>query len=148
MARIARSALLTGISLPHSLDEVGEYAFEGCRALLSVAIPGSIESDCGALTSIWLPDSLVSLGDEVFARCSGLRSARLPEGLERLGDSLFSGCTSLAKVNIPESVTSIGAGAFAGCGAPKSGIAFEAIPGRFPAARSMPSWMLSRISAR
>jgi hypothetical protein len=42
----ARSALLTGVSLPDSLLEVGEYAFEGCRALLSVEIPGSIESDC------------------------------------------------------------------------------------------------------
>ena len=70
---------------------------------------------CSGLTSIIIPNSLKSIGRNVFANCSGLTSVTIPEGLTSIGDHAFSGCSGLTSVTIPEGVISIGHGAFMNC---------------------------------
>ena len=87
------------------------------------------------MTSITIPDSVTSIGDEAFWGCEGLAdpnglviirivlysyvgeaaSVEIPNSVTSIGKSAFSGCSSLRSITIPDSVTSIGEGAFWGC---------------------------------
>ena len=86
------------------------------------------------ITSAMLPDSLKTIGNEVFYNCtnlktidfaqveeigesafrySGITSAILPETLHVIGLYAFTNCTALASVYIPASCTSVAWNAFA-----------------------------------
>ena len=98
------------------------YAFSECKKLTSVTIPNGVISisdyafaDCTNLTSVTIPDSVTSIGYAVFSGCSALTSITISDGVTEIGDSMFSNCTSLTSITIPDSVTSIGSSAFWGC---------------------------------
>ena len=68
-----------------------------------------------SLTSIIIPDSVISIDTNAFYGCTGLTSITIPDSITSIGESTFEGCTSLASIIIPDSITSIGTRAFAGC---------------------------------
>lgn len=72
-------------------------------------------ADCQTLTTVHLPDSLQTIGDEAFAGCTALRGIKIPDHLQSIGKSAFAGCTELEAIVIPDSVKSIGEGAFLKC---------------------------------
>ena len=78
-------------------------------------INGNTFSDCEHLTSVIIPNSVISIGDKAFDGCSGLTSVTIPNSVQSIGEDAFSGCSSLTSVKIPNSVTSIGEDAFSGC---------------------------------
>jgi len=93
-----------------------------CRNLTTVEIPDTVISIgegafcmCKSLTSIIIPDKVTSIGSSAFSGCSGLTSVTIPEGLTSLADSVFNSCSSLTSITIPDNVTSIGSYAFSGC---------------------------------
>ena len=101
---------------------IGDHAFFGCNWLTSVIIPNSVISidlgafaNCSSLTSITIPDSVTSIGGSAFIYCTGLTSATIGNSVTSIGDSAFDGCTGLTSVTIGNSVTSIGDSAFEGC---------------------------------
>ncbi|MBQ3003248.1 MAG: leucine-rich repeat protein, partial [Clostridia bacterium] len=67
------------------------------------------------LTSIVLPDSIVSIGDYAFNGCYSMQSAVLPKKLESIGYSAFCDCASLTEIVIPGTVTYIADEAFVYC---------------------------------
>ena len=67
------------------------------------------------ITSISIPDSVISIGDRAFAECTGLTSVIFANGVASIGNSAFYDCTSLVSTVIPESVTNIGEAAFYNC---------------------------------
>ncbi len=67
------------------------------------------------LTSISIPDSIITIGDFAFNDCENLTSISIPDSVITIGDFAFYGCKSLTSTSIPESVTSIGDRAFGGC---------------------------------
>ena len=94
------------------------------------AVPG--------IESVFMPDSVILIGDYVFANnrklrkvrfsaklkdigkftffeCPSLEEVILPPNLEKIGCSAFENCTSLKKIVIPETVTVIDDYAFANC---------------------------------
>lgn len=71
---------------------------------------------CDGLTSVKLPDSLLSIGDYAFSGCTSLREIAIPAGVTAIGVSSFGGCSSLEAVAIPAGVISLGARAFYSCG--------------------------------
>ena len=95
-------------------------------SLQKVIITGgkSIESSafalCRGLTSITIPQSVVSIGDFAFEGCSGLIRIAIPNGVTSIGGFAFNGCSRLTSIAIPDSVISIGRSAFGGCGMLKS----------------------------
>ena len=100
--------------------------------------------NCSSLTSITIPNSMTSIGDDAFKGCYNLTSVTfkcpsieswfsnntfiseiiLCDDVTSIGDRAFSGCSGLTSVTIPNSVTSIGDRAFSGC----SGLTSVTIP--------------------
>ena len=63
-----------------------------------------------------LNDKIVTkIGEHAFLNCTKLTSIILPEGVVSIGAGAFSGCSNLVSVVIPESVVSIGTDTFSGC---------------------------------
>ena len=112
---------ISEIVIEEGVTSIANFAFSDCRNLTSVIIPdgvisiGSAFSGCSSLTSIDLPDSVTSIGQAVFYNCSSLTSIAIPEGVTSIGNSAFRDCISLIGVTIPNSVTSIGGASFSGC---------------------------------
>lgn len=67
------------------------------------------------LTSVVLPLSLTSIGQNAFSYCSGLRGFNVPSLVTSLGNGAFRNCQNLTSVNLPSSLTTIGYGAFLSC---------------------------------
>lgn len=80
----------------------------------TLGIAGAAFQNCTGLTSIIVPNSVVSFGDEAFDNCN-MTSINIPEGVTKIGYSVFWGCTKLTSVTIPNSVKVIGEAAFWNC---------------------------------
>ena len=113
---------LTSVVIPSSVTNIGSSAFSSCMSLNNVdihngltSISNSAFSHCENLTTITIPDSVTSIGDYVFYNCSNLTNITIPEGVTSIGDYAFNNCSSLASITIPEGVTSIGSSAFSNC---------------------------------
>lgn len=65
---------------------------------------------------IEIPDTVVSIGERVFADKSYLKKIIIPGSVKSIGSSAFVGCNGLTEVTIPGSVESIGDSAFSSCG--------------------------------
>ena len=76
------------------------------------------------ITSITIPEGVISIKQETFFGCSSLKSITIPNSVTSIGKSAFRNCTSLVSITIPSSVTSIEAYAFKGC----SGLTSITIP--------------------
>ena len=103
------------------LTSIGNGAFFRCSGLTSIEIPNSVTSigneafwGC-SLTSIEIPNSVTSIGNSAFRDCSALTSIEIPNSVTSIGSSAFEGCSGLASFVIPNSVTSIGTLTFSGC---------------------------------
>ena len=69
---------------------------------------------CHALTSIEIPDSVTSIGNNAFDG-SALKSIALPKNLTKIGSNAFAYCDIMGATTIPENVESIGTNAFYRC---------------------------------
>ncbi len=92
---------VTSISLPTTLETIGDYAFYGCSHT--------------ALTSITIPDKVTTIGQSAFAYCSKLTSVTIGNSVETIGIYAFQNCSKLTSVTIPDKVTTIGNCAFRNC---------------------------------
>ena len=80
-------------------------------------LTGGALSDCVALESVTLPDSLITLGDGVFSGCAQLRSIKGGKNVRQIGDGCFGGCTTLTDFGeLEKNVTRVGSGAFQNTG--------------------------------
>ncbi len=112
---------LTAVTLPSTLETLGDQSFANCVNLTEVVVPEGVTSigsaffGCSGLTTVTLPSSLVSLNQSTFYNCSSLTDVVLPEALETIGSMAFSGCKALTALTIPASLKTIGMMAFSGC---------------------------------
>ena len=92
---------LTSVTLPETLERLGDQTFANCTGLTSVEIPASVKSIGSA-----------------FWCCTGLETISLSEGLESIGASTLYGCPALTEITIPSTVTEFtGYMTFSGCSA-------------------------------
>ena len=66
------------------------------------------------LTSISIPDSVISIGSATFYDCGYLKSVTIGNGVTSLERHVFYNC-GVTSVTIPDSVTSVGSYAFSSC---------------------------------
>lgn len=80
-------------------------------------LTGGALSDCVALESVTLPDSLITLGGGVFSGCARLHSIKGGKNVRQIGDGCFSGCAALTDFGeLEKNVTHVGSWAFQNCG--------------------------------
>ena len=112
----------TRITIKEGTLVIAVGAFSCCTGLTSIFIPNSVTSigryaflDCTSLTSITIPNSVTSISERTFSGCSSLTSITIPNSVTSIGWCAFCGCSSLTSITIPNSVTSIGYAAFQDC---------------------------------
>ena len=154
---------IESIVVPEGVTSIGDYAFFGCHDLASVSLPSTLETIgeasfllVNSLTSLVVPEGVTSIGPRAFEPEHGkgepngtfsysfvggttLKSVTLPNSLKSIGERAFYGntalatvkigtsmadaqleaipdqafaATSLTSIEIPDTVTSIGEGAF------------------------------------
>lgn len=100
------------------LIKVPDYLFYSCNKLTSITIPDNVISigrnafqSC-AFTSITIPNSVTEIGKYAFQYCRYLINVTLPNNITKIGEYLFSECSGLKSITIPDNVTHIGMSAF------------------------------------
>ena len=118
----------------------GEVTISNCETTATgeLVIPDTIEGNpvtsiggnafqrCRNLTSITIPGGVISIGGNAFDSCASLTSFTIPEGVTEIGAYAFIYCDNLTSIVIPDSVTSIGPDCFY-----KTPITNLEIPSRF-----------------
>ena len=101
------------------LTGIPSAAFKGCINLYEITLPQSIKSlgsdifyDCKALSGIDIPTSITQLPSYCFYNCISLTNIILPNSIKRINADCFYGCEKLLKIDLPESITAIGSEAF------------------------------------
>ncbi len=104
---------LESIVIPSSVKTIGVNAFFNCKSMKKVTIGNGVTSIgnsafwcCLNLTSIAIPSSVTSIDNYAFAGCDGLTSVTISEGVKRIGFYAF-GCKNLKSITVPKSVTTI-----------------------------------------
>ena len=109
----------------HTVTRVGweDTNYDLCPdPVTSIVLPDTVVSignhafdNSGSLQSITLGTGLKTIEADAFYDCTGLKSIAIPEGVTAIGDSAFRGCSSMTSATVPSSVTQIGDSAFYGC---------------------------------
>ena len=110
----------------YTVTAIGNSCFysynDPCKMLSTVTIPNSIISigkdafsDCTSLKSIDIPSSVKTICKGAFASCSYLENVTLHDGLETIDFAAFYRCKSLKSIVIPNTVTTMGNSAFSEC---------------------------------
>ena len=113
---------LKKVIIPSSVNDMGSSVFCDCENISSVnwnteitRIPSSTFEGCSALTGFTIPSCVTEIGSYAFEE-SGLTSITIPSTVETVGDQTFAGCGNLATVVFASKDTSINSYAFNGVG--------------------------------
>ncbi len=100
----------TRVIIPSKYNDNGEYGEKNV-----VGIKNDAFYRCEDITSIKIPDGIISIGYRAFSFCKSLVSISIPDSITTL-NSTFNGCSSLTSIAIPINVASIDMSyAFKGC---------------------------------
>lgn len=126
---------ISSITIPESLELMGEYAFSGCTNIQSFYI-NDLSKWCDVvcenkfanpmyyadktiingktLTELVVPNNVSKIGKYAFAGFNG-SNITLNDNLRSIGEGAFSNCQNLIEIEVPNSVESIDVFAFYGC---------------------------------
>lgn len=116
------SQKITDIEIPDSVTLISDYAFQHCKSLTKIKIPGSVKkignwwdnvngqvfNDCSNLEEVILEEGIEEISGRAFDACSKVKEWKLPKSLKRIGPRAFQSI-GVEEFNIPENVESIAA---------------------------------------
>ncbi len=127
---------LTSVTFPAGLTRISYKAFDSCTRLTSLELPDSVISigaeafyDTGYYQneSNW-EDGVLYIGKHLIKADECLSGAyKVKEGTITIADNAFDGCTELTSITLPESLRYIGESAFCQCEALESIIIPEGV---------------------
>lgn len=168
---------VTNGALTYPVRKIGKEAFYNLKALQSVVVGKNVVEivdggwgafrECSALTTVQLPEGLVTIGNNTFWGCKSLVNINvpstlkrignmafyntrmfefpLPEGLETIGNSAFYSCSALLEARVPSTVTSMGTDVFKTCTSMRT-IVFEASMPNIPSGMCTQCTKLSSVT--
>lgn len=106
---------LTSLTIPGGVTSIGSGAFNNCNGLVSIVVEAGnskydsrencnaiIESSTNSLLvgckNTVIPNSVTSIGENVFYNCSGLTSISIHSGMKSIGYCSICGCSDLTDV--------------------------------------------------
>ena len=84
---------LTSVTLPGSLKEIGEGAFDNAFSGIGVG---------SGFYTIDFPEGLEKIGDNAFNDCNSLPSVSFPASLTYIGKGAFAGCTGMKEYKVAD----------------------------------------------
>lgn len=110
------------VTIPDTVEVVGESAFENNQKVQFVVIPKSVKRldayvfwGCNNLEEVVLGKGLTAVDEYLFAGCTGLKQITIPENIQSIDAQAFAGCVNLTDIYIPATVTGIAEDAFLNC---------------------------------
>ena len=106
--------LLTELTVPESITEIGDYTFKNYSFFKRIEIPAHVEKigeyafdNCINVTEIIIHDSVTYVGERAFAGCENATKLVIGNGLEKLGEYALNHMTKLEEVEFGTSYSTI-----------------------------------------
>ena len=121
------SSVAGNVAIPSRLGNcevsaIGDWAFRYCDKVTSVSIPEGVISigesafeGCSSLQAVTFPSSMIALGNFSFYNCSSLKCVLFKDDVILLGSYAFCGCTSLESITFAGNEPAVGNYAFYSC---------------------------------
>jgi hypothetical protein len=121
------SSVAGNVAIPSRLGNcevsaIGNWAFRYCDKVTSVSIPEGVISigesafeGCSSLQAVTFPSSMIALGNFSFYNCSSLKCVLFKDDVILLGSYAFCGCTSLESITFAGNEPAVGNYAFYSC---------------------------------
>ena len=113
---------ISSVTIPSTVTEIVNGAFQDCANLTRVDIPNSVTSlgshaffNCSQLESVTIGSGVTTISQYAFAYCPKLKEITIPNTVTTIEHDAFFQCTGLASVVIGSGVTTIGTSAFYVC---------------------------------
>ncbi len=104
------------------ISSISDSPFQDCPRVSSFVfgenvtmIPNYICYNMRNITSIVIPNTVISIGKESFNKCKGLTNVELGNSLQSIGELAFSDCQNMESITFGSSLSSIGSFAFMQC---------------------------------
>ncbi|MDO5813700.1 MAG: leucine-rich repeat protein, partial [Bacillota bacterium] len=108
---------LTDVKFPEGLKTIGNDVFQGDTVLETIELPDSVETigrsafyKCNELKNITFSNNLKTIGRDAFNGCKQIKEITLPSGIETIQARAFEECDGLTEITIPKSLTNVGGG--------------------------------------
>lgn len=111
---------ITSITLPETINIIGDKAFNNCDVLFSISLPNSVKKIGdyafwnSGITRIVLGNKVTKIGESAFAN-TNLKKIVIPNSVTLLGKGIFSDCKKLVEVKIGNGVKTMPQFAFSKC---------------------------------
>lgn len=87
---------ITNVTLPESLQVIGQEGF----------------GECQKLSNVKLPSYLTDIGRDAFINCTSLKSVTIPESVTSIEENAFKNCSGLTSVTLPATMSACEHGVF------------------------------------
>lgn len=108
LAELTKMLLESDVEFLSSMTKIPDKCFAGIKQLNQLTIPDSVQSigdfaftDCTNLKHVDLPSKLLDVGYNAFSAC-GFNSIKIPKSLEEIGCGAFANCTNLTSLTFEE----------------------------------------------